>query len=138
MNNKQIKEVIEEGFNRLYPLTYISWTDYRAEMFDYERKMQREHRKSGAAVGMQPHKFSDAIVAKYFVIRAIRSALFEDRNFRPSDILHCTKSYLLAHAIEDDSRYDLQEMFIGYSWYWFNQIDYSGGDLVFVSNEEAA
>lgn len=136
MNKKQIKELIEEGYSRLYPLTMKGWRDHRDEMYQYEYKLQKHFR----AINPTPARYqqNNATVAKYFVIKSIRSALFDHKNFRPRDILHCKESYLLAHAIDDDDRFDLHEMFIGFSWYWFDQIEFAGADLHFESQEEAA
>ena len=135
MNNKQIKNLIEEGFGNLYPLTYATYTDYRAEMFDDELKKEKRHRAI-ISVAFKP-KFNASIVTKYFIILAIRTAMLSD-HFRPRDILHCKKSYILAHAINDDDRFDLDAMFDGFDWQAFESIDYRQGDLFIKSMKEEA
>ncbi len=126
MNKKQISDLINEGFGNLYPLTYATYTDYRAEMLDDELKQEKRHR-AFISVAFKP-KFSASIVSKYWVILAIRTAMLSD-HFRPRDILHCKKSYILAHAIKDDDRFDLDAMFDGFDWEAFESIDYRQGDL---------
>jgi len=137
MTKAQIQKLISEGFSRLYPLTYKSWTDHRAAMFDYELKLQKQFR---AARPVHPSKYqqTSTTVAQYFVVKAIRDAIFNPKQFRPRDILHCKQSYLTAHALADDDRFDLEEMFIGFEWDLFDQIDWADADLAFISNEEAA
>ena len=130
MNNKQIKNLIENGFANLYRLTYTTYTDYRAEMLDYELKAEKDHRRITPWDLPKP-KFTAAIMAKYFVLKAVRSAMLSN-DFRPRDILHCKQSYILAHAIKDDDRFDLDAMFDGFDWQAFESIDYSQGDLIFV------
>ena len=137
MNKKQIKEIIEYGFGRLYPLTMKGWTDHREEMYQYEYKLQKHFRSTNP---LPPAKYqqNNATVAKYFVVKAIRSALFDPQNFRPRDILHCKQSYLVAHALADDDRFDLKTMFTGFDWFKFDQIEFGDADLHFKSTEEAA
>ena len=129
MNNKQIGDLILEGFGNLYPLTYTTFTDYRDKMYDDEWKRERMHRHA-APIEFKP-KFSVPVVARYFVLKAIRSAMLSN-DFRPRDILHCKHSYILAHAIKDDDRFDLDAMFASFDWSAFESIEYSQGDLVFV------
>ncbi|MEL0117578.1 MAG: hypothetical protein VXB01_01445 [Opitutae bacterium] len=137
MNKKQIKELIDDGFNRLYPLTLKGWRDHRDEMYQYEYKLQKHFRSTNP---LPPAKCqqNNATVAKYFVLNAIRDAIYDPQNFRPRDILHCKQSYLIAHALADDDRFDLQEMFIGFDWFNFDQIEFGDADLSFKSTEEAA
>ena len=130
MKNKQIKNLIEEGFGNLYRLTYTTYTDHRAEMLDYELKAEKDHR-SITPWDLPKPKFSATVTAKYFVLKSIRSAMLSN-DFRPRDILHCKQSYILAHAIKDDDRFDLDAMFDGFDWQAFESIDYSQGDLIFV------
>jgi hypothetical protein len=106
-------------------------------MYDDEWKRERMHRHI-APIDFKP-KFSVATVARYFVLKAIRSAMLSN-DFRPRDILHCKHSYILAHAIKDDDRFDLDAMFDGFDWQAFDSIEYSQGDLIFVEtvNEVAA
>tara|TARA_R110002074_G_scaffold358259_1_gene530544 strand:- start:98 stop:499 length:402 start_codon:yes stop_codon:yes gene_type:complete len=129
MNNKQMKELINDGFGRLYPLSQVDWRDHRQMMLDDELRSEKQHRAS-APFNLRP-KFSMNIVAKYFVIKAIRNAMRND-HFRPRDILHCKQSSLLAHAIKDDDRFDLLAMMDGFDWFEFESIDYVAADLVCI------
>ena len=127
MDKKQVTDLITEGWNRLYPLTIKDWKDHRQVMLDSEIKDERQHRKS-CPFDLTP-KFSAPMVAKWSVIRAIWQAK-GSFHFNARDILHCKNSYLMAHAINDDERFDLHEMFDGYDWDAFLSIDYSQADLV--------
>ena len=131
MTKAQIQKLISEGFSRLYPLTYKSWTDHRAAMFDYELKLQKQFR-AARPVHASKYQQTSTTVAQYFVVKAIRDAIFNPKQFRPRDILHCKHSYILAHAIKDDDRFDLGAMFASFDWSAFESIEYSQGDLVFV------
>jgi len=129
MNNKQIKNLIEEGFGNLYPLTYTSYTDYRAEMLDYEITQEKNHRRY--APSDYAPKFSIRMLAKYFVLKSFRSAMLSN-DFRPRDILHCKQSYIMAHAVKDAYPCLCNEIFDRFDWEAFDSIDYSQGDLIFV------
>lgn len=129
MKKKQIADLIFEGFGRLYPLTYTTFTDYRDKMYDDEWKRERMHRHI-APIDFKP-TFSVPVLARYFVLKSVRSAMLSS-DFRPREILHCKQSYILAHAIKDDDRFDLDAMFHGFDWQAFESIEYSQGDLIFV------
>ena len=135
MNKKQIKELINDGFNRLYPLTHWTWRDHRSDMLDYELKLQRKFRAEAPSSIKWDH--TNQTVAKYFVLYAIKQALASD-NFRPRDILHCSKTYLTALALKDHDEKKLREMVIDFDWDAFDSIEYSYADLSFKSTEEAA
>lgn len=127
MSKKQILDLINEGFGNLYPLTCKTYTDYRAEMLDYEVKQEKQHRRM-APSGFGP-RLTVRHIAKYFVLRSVRSAMLSN-DFRPRDILHCKHSFILAHAIKDDDRFDLNAMFASFDWSAFESIEYSQGDLI--------
>lgn len=135
MNKAQIKKLIEEGFNKLYPLTHWTFRDHRSEMLDYELKIQKEFRASAPTSIKWDH--SNQTLAKYFVLYAIKQA-FAIETFRPRDILHCSKTYLTAQALKDHDEKKLREMVIDFDWDAFDSIKYSYGDLSFRSTEEAA
>ena len=127
MNKKQITDLINDGWYRLDTLNNVDWRPYRDEMLAEEVKDERKHRQS-CPFDIAP-KFSVTMVAKWFVLRAIWGAKGSMR-FTASDILHCKHSYLMAHAINDDDRFDLYEMFNGYNWEAFLTIGYSQADLI--------
>jgi len=135
MNNAQIKKLIEEGFNKLYPLTHWTHTDHRAAMLDYELKVQKQFRASVPYAIKWQH--TNQTVAKYFVLHAVRQALAFD-TFRPRDILHCKQSYIIAQALKDHNADKFREMVIDFDWDAFESIEYSYADLSFLSTEEAA
>jgi len=135
MNNAQIKKLIEEGFNKLYPLTHWTFTDHRAAMLDYELKVQKQFRATCPHTPKWQH--TNQTVAKYFVIHAVKQALAFD-TFRPRDILHCKQSYIIAQALKDHDADKFREMVIDFDWDAFESIEYSQADLSFRSTEEAA
>lgn len=138
MSKAKIQKIIDQGFNCLYPLTCKSHTDIRDAMLQEEIKQEKWFRKCAPSNHYQ--SFSISTKAKYFVLSSVRSAMLCPSNaFRPRDILHCKQSYILAHAVKDDSRFDLDEMFADFDWDAFNDIEYRLGDLMwFGSTEEAA
>ena len=135
MNNAQIKKLIEEGFNKLYPLTHWTHTDHRAAMLNYELKAQKQFRASAPYAIKWQH--TNQTVAKYFVLHAVRQALAFD-TFRPRDILHCKQSYIIAQALKDHDSDRFRQMVIDFDWDAFESIEYSYADLSFLSTEEAA
>lgn len=139
MNKQKIQKIIDQGFSCLYPLSCKSSTDIRDAMLQEEIKTEKMFRKC-APSDQKRQSFSVSTKAKYFVLSSIRSAMLCPSDaFRPRDILHCKQSYILAHAVKDDPRFDLEEMFFDFDWEAFNDIEHRWGDLYwFGSTEEAA
>ena len=129
MNKKQITEIITEGYRRLDPISNVDWKDYLHIMYKDELQNERQHR---AHASFSP-KFTASIVAKFFVIRAIRNAMRQKGSFRPQQILFTKQSWLIAHGVADDDRFDLKEMLNGFDWETFDSIDYQRDGLVCIS-----
>ena len=98
MTKNQIKSIINGAISELYPLRHLGNYDVLEEMFEYEKKQQLIM-KNAAPYGIKPDPV--ALVSKYFVVKHLIDAVENPQHFRPRDILHCTKSYLLAHALVD-------------------------------------
>ncbi len=98
MTKNQIKSIINAAISELYPLRHLGNYDVLGEMFEYEKKKQRIM-NNAAPYGIKPDPV--ALVAKYYVVKHLIDAVENPQHFRPRDILHCKKSYLLAHALVD-------------------------------------
>ena len=98
MTKNQIKSIINGAMSELYPLRHLGNHDVLEEMFEYEKQQQRTM-NNAAPYGMKTDPV--AMVAKYFVVKHLIDAVENPQHFRPRDILHCKKSYLLAHALVD-------------------------------------
>ena len=130
MNKTAIKNMIEDGYCRMQRFDNIDWRHYRDEMFQSELKSEREHR------GNRPESYTAAfgnpapLSAKYFVIKFFGQAL-ESTNVRPSDILHCRPSSLIAKGLVDRWPEYALEAFAGFDWDTFNKLDYDLCGIVF-------
>lgn len=98
MTKNQIKNIINGAMNELHPLRHLGNYDVIEEMLEYEKKQQKIM-NNAAPYGMKTDPV--ALVAKYFVVKHLIDAVENPQHFRPRDILHCKKSYLLAHALVD-------------------------------------
>ena len=120
MNKTAIKNMIEEGFCRMQRFDNIDWRhrDNRPDAYS-------------AAFG-NPAPLS----AKYFVIKFFGQAL-ESTNVRPSDILHCRPSSLIAKGLVYQWPEYALEAFAGFDWDTFNKLDYDLCGIVFNDEVEA-
>ena len=98
MTKNQIKNIINGAMSELHPLRHLGNYDVLEEMFEYEKKQQKIM-NNAAPYEIKPDPV--ALVAKYFVVKHLIDAVENPQHFRPRDILHCKKSYLLAHALVD-------------------------------------
>jgi|11BtaG_2_1085332.scaffolds.fasta_scaffold04863_3 hypothetical protein len=98
MNKTQIKNAINNAMCEFSILRHLGNFDVLREMEDYQRKQQRIM-KNAAPYGTKLDSLS--LVARYFVAKNLIDAVDNPQHFRARDILHCQRSYLLAHALLD-------------------------------------
>jgi len=123
MNKKDIKNTIETAFNKLYKLDHLSWTNHREEMYKEELKGERQHRQGKPEGITEKPKAPASLAAKYFVVKWVLEAL-QDNSVKPSDILHCRKSSLVAKGLVELYRAEIEECLEGFDLAKFAEIDY--------------
>ena len=123
MKKQDIKNTIETGFNKLYKLDNLSWTNYREEMYREELKAEKQHRQCKPECITEKPKASATLAAKYFVVKWVIEAL-GDNSVKPSDILHCRKASLVAKGLVELYRETIEEGLQGFDLAKFSEIDY--------------
>jgi len=136
MTKNQIKSIINGAMSELYSLRHLGNYDVLEEMFEYEKKQQRIM-NNAAPYGIKPDPV--ALVAKYYVVKHLIDAVENPQHFRPRDILHCKKSYLLAHALVDSYpervTAKVQQMCRDID---LSVLDYTCGEIILRETEEVA
>jgi hypothetical protein len=124
MKKQDIKNTIEEGFQRLYKLDHLSLENYREDMFQRELKGEKRHRQGKPASITEKPKASAATAAKFFVVKCVVEAL-ADNSVKPSDILHCRKASLIAKGLVEWYRETIEECLEGFDFEKFSKINYA-------------
>jgi hypothetical protein len=125
MINAKEKKLIEDGFNRLYLLDHQTWTPYRENIFNINRKIERKHRDSFGGGRYYPPTTSISLVAKYYSVKHILDALYQThRPYQVKDFLFINESGFLGQALAEEYREELLESFLDFDFDKFQRFDY--------------
>ena len=120
------KRIIKDGFRRLYVLDHQNQTTYRRNLFNANRRFERQHRNGWCNGREYPKSATLSIVSKYFTVKDILSAL--DREHRPwtvKDSLQVKETCIQAQALAENYTELLAEQFAGFDRDGFKTLDYS-------------
>lgn len=125
MINAKEKKLIEDGFNRLYLLDHQTWTPYRENIFNINRKIERKHRDSFGGGRYYPPATSISLVAKYYSVKHILDALYKTHKpYQVKDFLFINESAFLGQALAEEYREELLESFLDFDFDKFQRFDY--------------
>lgn len=97
--NKEQKEVIKlinNAYSDLSILNNITWTQYREELFNLNKKEELAHRRFTDG---KKYQVSVSDCAKLFVVRHIAECLIDSNRYNFKDILFLKKSIPLSCSI---------------------------------------
>ena len=129
MNKNNIKQLIEDGFDRLYGFDHIDWRHYRQDMFDSELKAEKRHRANRPLSMGSKFGSSATLSAKYFVVKFFGRALL-DCTISAKDALWCRPALITAKGLVDAWPERSRQAFSGFDWDSFNKLDYNDASIV--------
>jgi len=86
---KQIKKVIDKAFSQLHVLSNITWTPYRDEIFNLNKKDEKQHRFNRPSSDFE---MSVNDCAKMFTVKHIAESLLNTEKWKVKDLLRIKKS----------------------------------------------
>ena len=98
---KQIKKVIDTAFSQLHVLSNITWTPYRDEIFNMNKKDEKRHRYN------RPSSDFEASVndcAKLFTVKNIAESLLNRDKHTVKDLINIRKSCLYSQSVVENYR----------------------------------
>ena len=98
---KQIKKVIDKAYSELHVLSNITWTPYRDEIFDMNKKDEKRHRYN------RPSSDFEASVndcAKLFTVKNIAESLLNRDKHTVKDLINIRKSCLYSQSVVENYR----------------------------------
>ena len=98
---KQIKKVIDKAYSELHVLSNITWTPYRDEIFDMNKKDEKRHRYN------RPSSDFEASVndcAKMFTVKNIAESLLNRDKHTVKDLINIRKSCLYSQSVVENYR----------------------------------
>jgi hypothetical protein len=96
---KQIMKQVNQAYSKLHVLSNLTWTPYRDEIFDMNKKVEKRHRKS-----CQDRVFDVSIndCAKFFTVQNIAESLLTPNKWKVKDLINIRKSCLYAQSVVEN------------------------------------
>mgnify|MGYP004001980315 FL=1 len=98
---KQIKKVIDKAFSQLHVLSNITWTPYRDEIFDMNKKDEKRHRYNRPSSDFEA-SINDC--AKMFTVKNIAESLLNRDKHKVKDLINIRKSCLYSQSVVENYR----------------------------------
>ena len=104
--NKEQKEIIKrinKAYSSLFILSNITWTPYRDDLFNMNRKEEKQHRTCMDR-WEEHHKNSASIndCARLFTVKHIAESLLTPNKYKVKDLLNIKKSCIFAQSLVDN------------------------------------
>ena len=96
---KQIKKRIDQAYSKLHVLSNITWTPYRDEIFDMNKKDEKRHRFNRPSSDFEA-SIND--IAKMFTVQNIAESLLEADKYQVKDLINIRKSCLYAQSVVEN------------------------------------
>jgi hypothetical protein len=93
---KELIKLIDKAYSELSVLNNITWTQYRENLFDLNKKEELAHRRF---TDSRDYEVSVSVCAKMFVVKHIAECLLSPNQYTFKDILILKKSIPLSCSL---------------------------------------
>ena len=118
---KQIKKIVDNAFNDLYVLSNITWTPYREELFDMNKKDEKRHRYNRSSSDFEA-SIND--VARMFTVKNIAESLINAEKYTVKDLIRIRKSCLYSQSVVENYRDQILEAWKDQDIKYLDNLDY--------------
>jgi len=96
---KQIKKRIDQAYSKLHVLSNITWTPYRDEIFDMNKKDEKRQRFNRPSSDFEA-SINDC--AKMFTVKNIAESLLNIEKWKVKDLINIRKSVLYSQSVVEN------------------------------------
>ena len=96
---KQIKKRIDQAYSKLHVLSNITWTPYRDEIFDMNKKDEKRHRFNRPSSDFEA-SINDC--AKMFTVKNIAESLLNIEKWKVKDLINIRTSALYSQSVVEN------------------------------------
>tara|TARA_R100000963_G_C4590523_1_gene67888 strand:- start:138 stop:572 length:435 start_codon:yes stop_codon:yes gene_type:complete len=126
--NKEQKEIIKrinKAYSSLFILSNITWTPYRDDLFNMNRKEEKQHRAFGNDWAKY-HENSASIndCARLFTVKHIAESLLTPNKYKVKDLLNIKKSCLFAQSLVDNYKDRIVKAWSNEDFTYLANLDY--------------
>jgi len=118
---KQIKKVINQAYSKLHILSNITWTPYRDEIFDMNKKDEKRHRYNRPSSDFEA-SISDC--AKMFTVKNIAESLLKADQYQIKDLIRIRKSALYSQSVVENYKDKIVEAWKDEDLKYLADLDY--------------
>ena len=124
--NKEQKEIVKrinQAYSKLYILSNITWTPYRDEVFNINRKEEKQHRVGDWS---EYHKGAASIndYAKLFTVKHIAESLLNPNKWQVKDLLVIKKSCIYSQSLVNNYSDTIKRAWIDEDIKYLANLDY--------------
>ena len=118
---KQIKKRIDQAYSKLHVLSNITWTPYRDEIFDMNKKDEKRHRFNRPASDFEA-SINDC--AKMFTVKNIAESLLNVEKWEVKDLIRVRKSALYSQSVVENYKDRIVEALKDEDLKYLSNLDY--------------
>ena len=118
---KQIKKVIDQAYSKLHILSNITWTPYRDEIFDMNKKDEKRHRFNRPSSDFEA-SINDC--AKMFTVKNIAESLLNIEKWKVKDLINIRKSALYSQSVVENYKDKIVEAWKDEDLKYLADLDY--------------
>ena len=118
---KQIKKVIDKAYSKLHVLSNITWTPYRDEIFDMNKKDEKRHRFNRPSSDFEA-SINDC--AKMFTVKNIAESLLNIEKWKVKDLINIRKSALYSQSVVENYKDKIVEAWKDEDLKYLADLDY--------------
>lgn len=120
-DQRQIKKIIDKAYSQLHILSNITWTPYRDELFELNKKDEKQHRFNRPSSDFEA-SISDC--AKMFTVKHIAESLLNVERWTVKDLLRIKKSCLYSQSLVENYRNRILEAWNDQDIKYLANLDY--------------
>ena len=124
--NKEQKEIIKrinQAYGKLRCLNNITWTSYREDLLEMNKKDEKRHR-SGDWYNFHKNSASVTECSKMFVVSDIAESLLNPDKWQIKDLLHIKKSTIFAQSLVNNYGDKIKEAWKDEDIEYLSKLDY--------------
>ena len=118
---RQIKKRIDQAYSKLHVLSNITWTPYRDEIFDMNKKDEKRHRYNRPSSNFEA-SINDC--ARMFTVKHIAESLLNVEKWKVKDLLTIKKSCLYSQSVVENYKDKIVEAWKDEDLKYLSNLDY--------------
>ena len=118
---KQIVKRINQAYSKLYILSNITWTPYRDEVFNINRKEEKQHRFN---IPSSDFEASINDCARLFTVKHIAESLLNPNKWQVKDLLVIKKSCIYSQSLVNNYGDRIKKAWIDEDINYLANLDY--------------